>query len=172
MTDSALLFLVPTVVAQAFFIWLAYQLVGAVVFSRPSWVFFAGLVFMAFAALSKAALLPLASMSNPILSSIPTAITIIEVSTAAIGGSLVAAAFVLKAQILHNTWILRAEEGIADLRERLAYIQEGIAKLKEQRDSMAVEEFDEKLEALRRRESDRKEKLERLEEEFKKRSII
>lgn len=172
MTDSALLFLIPTVIAQAFFIWFAYQLIGAVAFSKPGWVFFSGLVFMALAALSKAALLPLASSSNPIFSSIPAAITAIEVSTAAIGGSLVAAAFVLKAQILHNIWKLRAEEDIADLKERLIYIQKGIIKLKGQRESMTVEEFDEKLEALQRRESDRERKLERLEEEFKNRSII
>lgn len=172
MADSTLLFLVPTVIAQAFFIWLAYQLVGAVAFSRPGWVFVSGLLFMALAALSKAALLPLASTSHPIFSSIPTAITVIEVSTAAVGGSLVAAAFVLKAQILHNTWNVRTEEDIADLKERLVNIREEITKVKEQRESMTTEEFEEKLEALRRRESDREDELERLEEEYKKRSII
>lgn len=172
MSDSEYFFVVPTLVTQAFVIILSYYAIGAISFVRPAFILMVGLGFMALAGLSKAALLPLANAGHVVFSSIPTAITIIEVSTASVGGSLVAASFILKAQILHNKWKREAEEDITDLKERLIYIREGITELKNTRETMPQEEFDERLDTLRSRETDRRRKLERLEEEYKHRHII
>ncbi|MDZ7892443.1 MAG: hypothetical protein U5L73_11885 [Rhodoferax sp.] len=172
MTDSIILFLLPTIIVQAFFIWITYEAIGASAFSRPRWILFIGIIFMAFAALSKSILQPLANIDNSLVSSIPAAIIAIEVSTAAIGGSLVAAAIVLKAQILHNTWKLHEEENISSLKIRFTHIQKQITKLKHQRKSMSIEKYTEKLDSLIEREIDLKERTEQRAEELKKRKII
>lgn len=133
MSDQFIAFVLPHIVINIFLIVLFFLAINRRLFSRPHWLLFAGLAFMVIAA-SEKYLFGLLKPAASGFADLDPAILFLEVSVAALGGNLVASAFLSKAQVLHSDWKGSRIDDLAKARERLS---EHNRKLKEHRSLQA-----------------------------------
>ncbi|MGB4765827.1 MAG: hypothetical protein WBH09_02850 [Rugosibacter sp.] len=147
MSEQFVAFVLPHIAINLVLIVLFFIAISRRFFSRPHWLLFAGLAFMAIAASEKY----LFGLLKPAVSSfadIDPAILFLEVSVAALGGNLVASAFLSKAQVLHTAWKDSRIDILARAQGRLS---ECNGKLKEHRSlqaQMSKADYIAKLDAI------------------------
>lgn len=151
-------------------------------YSHPLILFLSGAACMILAALSKIILTLVndvlrtisanANEVNSFISTNAAAITAIEISTAAVGGSLVAAAIFLKAQILHNRWKVDTIKIINDKKGRLKKVEKSLIVHSGRKWSMTEDQFAEDLNHHLEIKHELTREIKKLEEEISRRGII
>lgn len=120
--DFNVAFFIITVFFQLIVLLILYWMISGHSYRHPWKIFVYGVACMFFAGFQKSLLLKMASglqSKDPkiveFIASLPMSITVVEIATAAVGGSLVAASFILKSQILHNKNKILKESRVQEL---------------------------------------------------------
>jgi len=131
--DFEVVFFVSTVFIQFFLLWIFYLLISGRSYRHPWRIFVYGIACMFFAGFQKSLIFEIVAKlsklnsQNPqittFIESLPKSITVVEIATAAVGGSLVAASIVLNAQIQHNKEKILKRARLQELVENSANLE-------------------------------------------------
>ena len=149
-------------------IFLLYGCIGGRYFAKPYKILFLGLFFVFFSFLYKFILLKILHSSQNILDAAP----FIDMSTAALGGNLIAAAFIIKAQKEHNQAKININQSLAADNKELEYIQSALSTFVERKSSMSEEEYDDLMVDALKRITKLNHNIVKLEEEHKDISLL
>lgn len=165
MSDKFIAHVVPHIFINFFLIIMAFWAMNRRFFSRPHWLLLAGLTFMSVAASEKYMFGLLSKVLEQFVDLNP-ALLFLEVSVAALGGNLVASAFLSKAQSQHNQWEKKQFDVFTQAHLRLLQHNRKLLAHRAKQAQMTASDYEKGLGFILDQIEEEKEKIDRAQQEL------